>query len=224
MKVGSIGSYYAPKVKRSQAGSSAVSNNNQNNPAFKADVRIMRCEVEGFGRPKQLTYNEICQMNSLLKYAATAYKNKGTDNDIIVIEPYVAENRKTKGEVFDLKITAMHKDIEKGRRKILDHRCTYTGSTDEDKRYRSLMQALADKDCLAMDTLKVPYTVYHGIANCSDEDFLPKRTVPSRADLDYAMNYAIGSLECQRIYISKDFIEIEPPKQVDHIQIPIGGW
>lgn len=224
MKVGSIGSYYAPKVKRNQAGSSAVSNNNQNNPAFKADVRIMRCEVEGFGRPKQLTYNEICQMNSLLKYASTAYKNKGTDNDIVIIEPYVTENRKTKGQIFDLKLTAMHKDIEKGRRKILDNRCPCTGSTDEDKKYRTEMQAIADKDCLAMEALKVPYIVYRGVTNCSDEDFLPQRTVPTRADLDYAMDFTLGTLEGNRVDISKDYIQIAPLKHVEPIQIPIGGW
>lgn len=100
----------------------------------------------------QLKYNEVCALNSLLKYAQTAYKNVGTDNNLVILYPYLEKDEKTKQQYADIEVCFMNKNAEEARRAILNnkHRLykEYGDSVKKD------LQALADRDETAM---KKPY-------------------------------------------------------------------
>ncbi|MFR1503881.1 MAG: hypothetical protein ACLSUS_07250 [Opitutales bacterium] len=215
MRVGAITASYTHKIKKQ----------NQKQQSFKADVQIGRIYIDSFGEKNQLKYNEVCALNSLLKYAQTAYKNVGTDNNLVILYPYLEKDEKTKQQYADIEVCFMNKNAEEARRAILNnkHRLyrEYGDSVKKD------LQALADRDETAMKSLTVPYK-WSFIRGRGRDWGEPLQNVPTKKDLDFSINCIVkDKLSCYIFDTEKELVVIEPPKPKSYdndIYMPIGGW
>lgn len=142
MRVGSIGSfgaYSAPKNNVKQ----------QNNPpSFKADVRIMPTQ---FWSPEEMPPEHALQIIEILKHAKTAYKNLGSDNLLIQIQPVMdtSEGKSKKNIGCGIDMFYGFKDAETARKEILENR-----KKDDYQQHADYLKGLKDRDPQIMEDLK----------------------------------------------------------------------
>ena len=84
---------------------------------FKADVRI---EPTIFS-DKELPEEHLTAIKEIIEVIPEKFKNVGSDNILVILEPYTNGETKKKKIRTDIKVKAMFKDVEKAKTELLEY-------------------------------------------------------------------------------------------------------
>ncbi len=205
--------------------SSNYQRNNKNNQKtnFKADVRIVNTYFSEHEMPDE-HFNTI---NSIFKSIDGKFKNVGSDNILLILEPYTNGETKRRKIKSNIMVKGMFKDVHRAHKEILD----YTKRNQLEDEYRYLKELEKDESKFQAYLSRLS-TVFTSNSVLSDEDVYVDKIkdfkVPTQKMVERTINEAIDTMtkfipDEYLIALKPEFIHIwrDEPNYYESPQFPI---
>ena len=205
--------------------SSNYQRNNKNNQKtnFKADVRIVNTYFSEHEMPDE-HFNTI---NSIFKSIDGKFKNVGSDNILLILEPYTNGETKRRKIKSDIMVKGMFKDVHRAHKEILD----YTKRNQLGDEYRYLKELEKDESKFQAYLSRLS-TVFTSNSVLSDEDVYVDKIkdfkIPTQKMVERTINEAIDTMtkfipDEYLIALKPEFIHIwrDEPNYYESPKIPI---
>ena len=214
MRINSISSY-TPNYQKY--------NKNNLKTNFKADVRIVKTYFSEHSMPDEHS-NTI---NSIFKSIDGKFKNVGSDNILILLEPHVNGETKRRKIKSDIMLKAMFKDVHRAHKEILD----YTKRNQLEDEYRYLKELEKDESKFQIYLSRLS-DVFTSDTVLGDEDIYVDKIkdfkMPTQKMVERTINEAIDTMtkyipDEDNIAHKPEFIYIlrDDPNDYESLQFPI---